>query len=114
MTTVVYHDVDGMRCNHLPQKLSVTLVADDDLDVLARVSAAAWLNVHTDYGGSGSEIVEPHREAAAAINADLKQCRRLASKACQMAFVNREIVSPLPNAWSLNVALEEGAEIAVV
>src|SRR5205085_942015 len=86
--------------------IAVALVADENLDALALVLAAGFVDVHAIDLAAGSEIVSPHAQATATEHADFHDVHVAADEFCEMAVIRREIVPPLPDARPLRVGVE--------
>src|SRR5436190_23813283 len=68
-----------------------TLVADDDLNAIARKALAPWIDIYpTDLRGR-TEVVAPHVKTTTTGNTDFDKNERLATKVGQMPIVSQSL-----------------------
>jgi hypothetical protein len=77
------------------QEVAVLLVADDDIDAVLGERRAARVDVDADDAGLAAEVVLPHLQRAAVVDAELDDGDRLAAVRREVAVVNVEVVQPL-------------------
>src|SRR5271165_4855485 len=77
VATVVHHDVEVRDfALESPPEVAVALVADEDFYRRSLVDPAGVLDVHAVDETVRSEVVLPHPEAAAAVDADFQDAYR--------------------------------------
>jgi hypothetical protein len=107
MAAIVDKDVDGGRLlPKCPPESRVGLVPDANGDTRAFERPASFMNVDTRDVASGSEILPPHIEAAAAQDSDLDQVDLLADEFLEMTVIDVEVVAPFPDASPFFVRVE--------
>jgi hypothetical protein len=105
---VVHEDVDdGDTFLESSPEAGVPLVPDEDLGELVLVALARGLQVDSEDATTWAEVVPPHLEAAAAVNADLDDVHVTAHEFGEVAVVDVEVVEPLPDATPGTVTVEE-------
>jgi hypothetical protein len=93
---VVDHDVDVRKARaHLAQETAVGLVADHHVDRIGLELATARIEVDADDARAAAEVMAPHFELAAVVDADLDHHRRAAAEGGEMAVIDLEVVVPL-------------------
>src|SRR5262249_35611815 len=94
-----------LRLDLLPEA-AVALIANEDLGPFVFIGLAGTLYVNAVDVTLGAEILPPHPEASAAIDADFQQVQFSASELLQVTMVNIEVMIPFPNAWAFGVRIE--------
>jgi GT2 family glycosyltransferase len=92
----------------------VRLVPDEDRGPVAFVGATIRLDVDAVHAAALTEVVAPHFEASTAVDPDLHDVYLTTDEPCEVALINLEVVTPLPDAGSRQVGIEvllEGARM---
>ena len=116
VAAVVDQDVDrGLGPAELPPELAIALVPDQDLGVVVLVDAAGRLDVDPRDLALVAEILAPHRQAAAAVDAHLDDVDGAVDELGEVALVDLEVVGPLddpgPDLLPLDVVPEGVADV---
>jgi hypothetical protein len=107
MSTVVDHNVENwIPLAEPPPKIAIGLVTDEHSSRLVLVLLRTGLDVQSDDVAAIAEVISPHFEGTAAIDADLEQGRFLADELRKMPFVGLEIMSPLRDAPAFRASIE--------
>src|ERR1700677_1695596 len=107
MPAVVEHDVDlRMLFNKSLPKSRIGLIADRHANPVCLVYSTRRLNVDAVDAGLVTEVVEPHSETAAAVDADFDHVDRLVDEPMKMAVVDVEVMAPFPDTGPLPQAVE--------
>jgi hypothetical protein len=88
----------------------VGLIANVDrrLDVL--IHPAGWLDVHPVKPTARPEVVLPHQQTAAAVDADLDDRDLATDELVQVAVIEFKVMQPLPHPRSFLHAIEIGSQ----
>ena len=110
MAAVVDDDVERpVSLGDVRQERGVLLVTDLD-DVASRAGTRRFVDVDTYDLRRGTEVVAEHRQASAAVDADLEDPSRGSAIRCEMAVVDREVVDPFVHRASALVGREVGEQ----
>src|SRR5688572_18393821 len=107
MTAVIHDDVQ--RGDLLPNpgpEGRVPLIAYQDFRSFSPICTTGVFDIDAVNPCLRPEVVAPHTQASAAVNADLQDVHRQTTELRQMALIGIEIGSPLPDAWALPVCVE--------
>src|SRR5436309_2126584 len=98
MASVVNDDVENRDLlPEAPPEITVGLISNEYAHRITFVSFAGRFDVDAIYFAPRSEVVSPHLQAAATVDADFQDVCIASAKTVEVAVVDLKVVVPLPN-----------------